>query len=53
MDNRPYLQYLPKTVYMTDYADATYQAISAFNNQVDPQVGDVEGFYLDCVGMQE
>lgn len=53
VDNRPYLDYLPKTVYMTDYMDASYEKICSFDESVDLHAGDSKDVWIDCTDMSD
>lgn len=52
-DNAEYSDYLPKTVYITNYMDSSYERLCSFDKNVNLHEGDLESVTIDCTGMKE
>lgn len=51
IDNKYYLQYLPKTVYITNYMDSSFVRLCSFDDTVNLLSGDQKGVRVSCLGM--
>ena len=51
-DNTAYLNYLPQTVYITDYMDSKFEIVCSFEDSVNIVSGDMAETGIDCEGMQ-
>lgn len=51
-DNTKFLQELPKTVYITNYKDSSFEDWCSFDDSVDLCSGNGEGIRVSCKGME-
>lgn len=53
VDNERYMEYLPETIYITNYMDSNFERYCSFEEDADITHGDTEDVKIHCYGMDE
>lgn len=53
VDNEEYINYLPQTVYITNYMDSNFERYCSFEEDADIMHGVTEDVVINCYGMDE
>lgn len=53
LDNKEYMNYLPKTVYITNYMNSDFERYCSFEEDTDIMHGVTEDVVIRCYGMDE